>query len=55
MSRRVLLSALLLVAGITQAAPEQVPLYREIKDWVVACDNLRGCLLGEERKIREHR
>ncbi|ALN21578.1 DUF1176 domain-containing protein [Ectopseudomonas mendocina] len=43
MSRRVLLSALLLVAGITQAAPEQVPLYREIKDWVVACDNLRGC------------
>ena len=31
------------VAATAQAAPEQVPLYREIKDWVVACDNLRGC------------
>lgn len=31
------------VATTAQAAPEQVPLYREIKDWVVACDNLRGC------------
>lgn len=31
------------IAGLVQAAPEQVPLYREVKDWVVACDNLRGC------------
>lgn len=31
------------ISGVVQAAPEQVPLYREIKDWVVACDNLRSC------------
>ena len=43
MSPRVLITALLLATGIAQATPEQVPLYREIKDWVVACDNLRGC------------
>ena len=43
MSRRMLISALLLAAGMVQAAPEQVPLYREIKDWVIACDNLRAC------------
>lgn len=43
MSRWSLIGGLLLVTGIAQAAPEQVPLYREIKDWVVACDNLRGC------------
>lgn len=43
MSRCKLVAALLLVCGLAQAAPEQVPLYREIKDWVVACDNLRGC------------
>ncbi|SFO78443.1 Protein of unknown function [Ectopseudomonas composti] len=43
MSRWTLISGLLLVSGAAQAAPEQVPLYREIKDWVVACDNLRGC------------
>ena len=43
MSRWVLTAGLLLATGIAQAAPEQVPLYREIKDWVVACDNLRGC------------
>ncbi|WP_249186707.1 DUF1176 domain-containing protein [Pseudomonas sp. KB-10] len=43
MSPRVLITALLLATGIAQATPEQVPLYREIKDWVVACGNLRGC------------
>jgi len=34
---------LLLLGSAAQAAPEPVPLYREIKDWVVACDNLRSC------------
>ena len=34
---------LCLLAGVAQAAPEEVPLYREIKDWVVACDNQRSC------------
>lgn len=43
MSRWTLIVGLMLATGMTQAAPEQVPLYREIKDWVVACDNLRGC------------
>lgn len=43
MSRRMLISALLLAAGSAQAVPEHVPLYREIKDWVVACDNQRAC------------
>lgn len=33
----------LLLAGAAQAEPEAVPLYREIKDWVVACDNGRRC------------
>lgn len=40
---RLLPLTLLLIVGAAQAAPEPVPLYREIKDWVVACDNLRGC------------
>ena len=48
MSRRMLISALLLAAGMVQAAPEQVPLYREIKDWVIACDNLRRSLLPDD-------
>jgi hypothetical protein len=43
MSRWALITGLMLVTGIAQAAAEQVPLYREIKDWVVACDNQRGC------------
>lgn len=43
MSRWMLIGGLLLATGAAQAAPEQVPLYREIKDWVVTCDNLRGC------------
>ncbi|WP_171016261.1 DUF1176 domain-containing protein [Pseudomonas sp. F(2018)] len=38
---------LCLLACVAQAAPEpepeDVPLYREIKDWVVACDNRRSC------------
>jgi hypothetical protein len=36
---------LCLLACAAQAAPEPeaVPLYREIKDWVVACDNRRSC------------
>jgi hypothetical protein len=36
---------LCLLACVAQAAPEpeEVPLYREIKDWVVACDNGRRC------------
>jgi hypothetical protein len=38
---------LCLLACVVQAAPEPepeaVPLYREIKDWVVACDNARRC------------
>lgn len=36
---------LCLLACAAQAAPEPeaVPLYREIKDWVVACDNGRRC------------
>ncbi|WP_242671703.1 DUF1176 domain-containing protein, partial [Azotobacter chroococcum] len=34
---------LILLGSAAQAAPEPVPLYREIKDWVVACDNLRSC------------
>ncbi|MDG9925258.1 MULTISPECIES: DUF1176 domain-containing protein [unclassified Pseudomonas] len=38
---------LCLLACVAQAAPEPapeaVPLYREIKDWVVACDNGRRC------------
>ncbi|AGK15164.1 hypothetical protein AvCA_18210 [Azotobacter vinelandii CA] len=40
---RLLPVTLLLLGGAAQAAPEPVPLYREIKDWVVACDNLRSC------------
>ncbi|HEY1026243.1 MAG TPA: DUF1176 domain-containing protein [Pseudomonas sp.] len=43
MSRWTLVAGSMLITGIVQAAPEQVPLYREIRDWVVACDNLRGC------------
>lgn len=43
MSRWTLIAGLMLATGMTQAVPEPVPLYREIKDWVVACDNLRGC------------
>ncbi|WJN61073.1 DUF1176 domain-containing protein [Pseudomonas sp. SO81] len=36
---------LCLLACVAQAEPEpeDVPLYREIKDWVVACDNRRSC------------
>ena len=34
---------LCLLACFVQAAPEEVPLYREIRDWVVACDNQRNC------------
>lgn len=33
----------LLFAAAVQAAPESVPLYRDVKDWVVACDNGRRC------------
>lgn len=36
----------LLLLGIAlqvSAEPEKTPLYREIKDWVVACDNVRAC------------
>ena len=43
MSRLYPLLALLLLATSCHAKAEQVPLYREIKDWVVACDNLRNC------------
>ena len=35
--------ALALLPGLVMAAPEQVPLYREIKDWAVGCDNTRAC------------
>ena len=43
MSRWLLIAGMTLATGMAQAAPEQVPLYRELKDWVVACDNLRAC------------
>ncbi|MCG8293862.1 MULTISPECIES: DUF1176 domain-containing protein [Pseudomonas] len=35
--------AVALLPGLVMAAPEPVPLYREIKDWVVGCDNTRFC------------
>ncbi len=43
MSRLLFMLPLLLSATAIQAGPEAVPLYREIRDWVVACDNLRSC------------
>jgi hypothetical protein len=44
-------AGLLLAFGLAAATPvaqaaefaEQVPLYRELRDWVVACDNQRSC------------
>ncbi|KPA91251.1 Protein of unknown function (DUF1176) [Pseudomonas asplenii] len=40
---RPLVALLLVVTSCAAYAEEQVPLYREIKDWVVACDNIRSC------------
>lgn len=37
------LIGILLIPICSQAATESVPLYREIKDWVIACDNTRSC------------
>lgn len=37
------LGLLMATPGLAAAAPEAVPLYREIKDWVVGCDNTRYC------------
>ncbi|WP_460084667.1 hypothetical protein [Pseudomonas sp. H2_G03] len=44
MLRPVLLALLLSgTATLAQAKPETVPLLREIKEWVIGCDNLRNC------------
>ncbi|SDT11926.1 Protein of unknown function [Pseudomonas asplenii] len=40
---RPLVALLIAVTSCTAYAEEQVPLYREIKDWVIACDNTRSC------------
>ncbi|SEI21224.1 DUF1176 domain-containing protein [Pseudomonas asplenii] len=40
---RPLVALLLAVTSCAAYAEEQVPLYREIKDWVIACDNIRSC------------
>ncbi|MBD9416352.1 DUF1176 domain-containing protein [Pseudomonas sp. PDM16] len=48
------LAVWLLALGAAQAAPEAVPLYREIKDWVVACDNQRGCQALSARESSDY-
>ena len=43
-TRNWLALGLALLPGLVGAAePEPVPVYREIKDWVVGCDNTRFC------------
>lgn len=44
----------LLAVGAAHAEPEAVPLYREIKDWVVACDNQRGCQALSARESSDY-
>ncbi|WP_460150607.1 DUF1176 domain-containing protein [Pseudomonas sp. S3_A03] len=44
MLRPALLALLLSgTATLVQAKPDSVPLLREIKEWVIGCDNLRNC------------
>lgn len=40
---RPLIALLLAVTSCAANAAEQVPLYRVIKNWLIACDNTRSC------------
>ena len=42
-SRTLLFAAALIALTMAPAASAATPVYREIKDWVVACDNTARC------------
>ena len=52
MIRRSLALLVALAAGSAGAA-EQVPLYSNLKDWLVACDNTRQCTALSNATVRD--
>ncbi|MCS3472710.1 hypothetical protein M2401_006475 [Pseudomonas sp. JUb42] len=51
--RKATLLSLLLLPAVTWAA-EEVPLYKDIKNWVVVCDNTRHCTAISAEEDQEH-